>query len=608
LISTILSIILLSNISNDAFLLRFTWMPGFELGWNLDRIGVSLMALVSFISMLVHLFSINYMENDPGIGRYYAKLGFFTFSMLGLLGADHLLLLFIFWELVGFSSYLLIGFWYKKEGVSYAARIAFITNRVADAGFLIGILIIIVNTGTGFISEFQNVNDSADIWLKIAGFGLILGSFGKSAQFPFYTWLPRAMAGPTPVSALIHAATMVAAGVYLLVRINILLMPSLLEIVAIVGAFTAFVGAFSALSQTDIKKVLAYSTISQLGYMVMGVGVGARDMALFHLWTHAFFKAGLFLSAGAIIHYLHKYYHSVDAQDMRVMGNLRSVLPTTTFAYVLCTMSLAGLPFFSGFLSKDGILLVALEWSMGIGSWSYFVPVLGFVTVILTAFYMGKQAILVFFGSSRLGIDLIKEKESLFTIKLPLIILAIGSLGFFYSFNPFSHHFQILVYCFGNDSIHEYSTGWLAPITSIVFVFAGILIAVRLFTKDSSDSFKTYEARSNTDKLSLHALYLDQLYHLKLVKIFDNISELIYGIDRVIIDPTLNFIGQSFVVLGKLMDIFDKVVVDKLVNFTAYIAAVLGDFLRLFHGRRVQLHLFWAVLGMILILIWINNY
>ncbi len=607
LLSSILSVFLLKLTVDLPSVLRFTWLPGIEIGWRLDRISVSLIALVSFISMLIHLFSIHYMKDDPGIKRYFAKLGFFTFSMLGVLGADHLLLLFVFWELVGFSSYLLIGFWYKNEGVPYAARIAFITNRIADAGFLIGIILIMVNSGTGFISELQSI-DQTGWWVGAAGIGLVLGAFGKSAQVPFFTWLPRAMAGPTPVSALIHAATMVAAGVYLLIRTSVIMPPALVSTVAIAGALTAFIGAFSALAQTDIKKVLAYSTVSQLGYMVMGVGVGATDMALFHLWTHAFFKAGLFLSAGAIIHYFHKHFHSIDGQDMRNMGNLKSVMPVTQFSYLVCMLSLAGLPFFSGFLSKDGILLKSLEWSALAGPWAFIVPVLGFFTVGLTAYYMGKQALVVFYGKNRMETELVKDKEDFLTVRLPLIILAIGSLGLFYSFNPFVHHFQILDFWFGHQIPLSFSMGWLAPAISIPLAVGGLFVAFRSYRPERSFTYRDYVARGHYRKWSMHALYLDQFYHESMVKAFNMISEIIYGLDRRFIDPVLNWLGMSFVVFSKLMDLVDKLIVDKLVEFVAYISKLGGDFLRLFHGRRVQLHIFWAVLGTILILLWINNF
>ncbi|MEP5612548.1 MAG: proton-conducting transporter membrane subunit, partial [Cyclobacteriaceae bacterium] len=289
--SLMVSIYLLISL-DDTYLAKWDWLSNFQIGIFVDKTTVILLVLVSLISLLVHIFSMEYMREEAGKHQYFAKLGFFTFSMMGLLVSDNLILLFVFWELVGFSSYLLIGFWYQKEGVPNAARTAFMVNRVADVALLAGILLLNATSDTIFISEF------GETFFFLPSLLIAIGAFGKSAQLPFSGWLVKAMVGPTPISALIHAATMVAAGVYLLFRIGPFLDPNVLIVVALVGAATAFYGALSAVVQNDVKKVLAYSTISQLGYMVVGIGVGAEEASLFHLWTHAFFKTGLFLGAG----------------------------------------------------------------------------------------------------------------------------------------------------------------------------------------------------------------------------------------------------------------------------------------------------------------------
>ena len=267
----------------SAYQIKWEWLSDLHFGILVDGTTAILLALVGLISLLVHVFSIEYMRSDTDRHRYFAKLGFFTFSMMGLLVADSLILLFVFWELVGFSSYLLIGFWYKREGVPGSARMAFMVNRVADVALLAGILLLNSTNDTIFISSFEKT------FLFLPSLLIAIGALGKSAQLPFSGWLVKAMAGPTPVSALIHAATMVAAGVYLLFRVGSFLHPTVLIIVALVGGLTAMYGALSAVVQNDIKKLLAYSTVSQLGYMVMGIGVGASEASLFHLWTHAFF-------------------------------------------------------------------------------------------------------------------------------------------------------------------------------------------------------------------------------------------------------------------------------------------------------------------------------
>ncbi|NTW56461.1 MAG: NADH-quinone oxidoreductase subunit L [Chlorobiaceae bacterium] len=372
-----------------------------KMGILIDNITVIMLAMVTLISFLVHLYSTGYMAGDKHYGRFFAYLGIFTFSMLGIVLSDNLFSIYIFWELVGLSSYLLIGFFFEKQSATDAQKKAFLTNRVGDIGMWLGILILYSQFHTFSYSEiFENLAAGKFTmsygWLTAAGILLFMGCVGKSAQLPLHIWLPDAMEGPTPVSALIHAATMVAAGVYFVARIFVLLTPDALHVIAFCGALTAFMAATIAITQNDIKRVLAYSTVSQLGYMVLGLGVGAYSAALFHLLTHAFFKACLFLGSGAIIHAMH------HEQDMRWMGGLRKHMPWTFATFTFATLALAGLPLTSGFMSKDAILASAIGFAhVEGGGIFYVIPFLGFLSAMMTAFYMGRQIWLVFFGESR---------------------------------------------------------------------------------------------------------------------------------------------------------------------------------------------------------------
>ncbi len=372
-----------------------------KMGILIDNITVIMLAMVTLISFLVHLYSTGYMAGDKHYGRFFAYLGIFTFSMLGIVLSDNLFSIYIFWELVGLSSYLLIGFFFEKQSATDAQKKAFLANRVGDIGMWLGILILYSQFHTFSYSEiFENLAAGKFTmsygWLTAAGILLFMGCVGKSAQLPLHIWLPDAMEGPTPVSALIHAATMVAAGVYFVARIFVLLTPDALHVIAFCGALTAFMAATIAITQHDIKRVLAYSTVSQLGYMVLGLGVGAYSAALFHLLTHAFFKACLFLGSGAIIHAMH------HEQDMRWMGGLRKHMPWTFATFTFATLALAGLPLTSGFMSKDAILASAIGFAhVEGGGIFYVIPFLGFLSAMMTAFYMGRQIWLVFFGESR---------------------------------------------------------------------------------------------------------------------------------------------------------------------------------------------------------------
>ena len=415
------------------------------LGITIDNLSAIMLVVVCIVSALVHLYSIGYMKDDVRYARYFAYLSLFTFSMLVIVLTSNFFTMYVGWELVGLSSYLLIGHWYEKTSASDAAKKAFLVNRVGDVGMFTGILILYFTFHTfGFHEIFAGLSSGqiplgSQGWLTAAGILIFCGAIGKSAQFPLHVWLPDAMEGPTPVSALIHAATMVAAGVYLVARTFPLMTADALMVIAYIGAITAFISATIAIAQNDIKKVLAYSTISQLGYMIMGLGVGAYTAGFFHLATHAMFKAGLFLGSGSVIHAMHhalhqKDDHHTDPQDIRNMGGLRKKMPVTFTTFLVFTLAISGVPLTSGFLSKDSILAGTLAYGNLTGH--YFIPVVGFFVAGLTAFYMFRIVILTFAGNHAESDRLNHVHESPLVMTLPLIVFAVLSVFVFYSFNP----------------------------------------------------------------------------------------------------------------------------------------------------------------------------
>jgi len=391
---------------------RLTWFSikagstdlQFSAGIYLDPIAALLLSITTLIASLIYLYSISYMQKGYSIYRYFTFLSLFMMVILGLFLTDNLLILFVFWELVGFSSYLLIGFRYQRESTTKASQKAFLINKLGDIGFLVGLLILWSELGTFDLVQLRAmVYTMADFntsgWITVAGLCLFWGIIAKSAQFPLFNWLPKAMVALTPVSALLHAATMVIAGVYVLARIYTLLDTHVLTVIAFTGGITAFMGAYAALTQHNIKQVLAYSTISQLGYMMMAMGVGAYGVGLLHLTMHAFFKACLFLCAGAVILFMHRQGNNkLDVQDMRHMGGLRKVMPLIFYAYLIAALALVGVPFFSGSLSKEAILTSALSWAQLRSDTShyffYLIPILGFSASFLTVVYIGRQWIL----------------------------------------------------------------------------------------------------------------------------------------------------------------------------------------------------------------------
>jgi NADH-quinone oxidoreductase subunit L len=414
----------------------------FKLGMGIyiDNMSAIMLLMVTGVASIIHIFSTWYMHGDVRYERFFLYLSLFTSAMLGLVLADNLLTVFIFWELMGFCSYSLIGFYFEKEKAGYASIKAFMTTRVGDVFFLLGILAIWSVVGNvNFVDIYQAIGDGAFEGKAVlgislatfAGFCVFCGTIGKSAQFPLQVWLPDAMMGPTPCSALIHAATMVAAGVYLSLRMYPLMeLGELTTLIAYIGGITAFGAATVALIQTDIKAVLAFSTISQLGYMVLGIGVGSYNAAFMHLITHAVFKACLFLSAGSVI-------HSVHTQEMPQMGGLKSKLKFTWIAMWCCTLAISGVPFFSGFVSKDRILGDALYAALHAGvGYKYMIPaILGFIGAFLTPFYMFRMMFLTFHGTpkDKHVYDHCHDEHLKINQSIPLLILAVFTLGFFFS-------------------------------------------------------------------------------------------------------------------------------------------------------------------------------
>lgn len=595
-------------------------------GIAIDNLASVMLVVVTLVSALVHLFSIGYMENDKRYTRYFAYLGLFSFSMLGIVLTNTLLFMYIFWELVGISSYLLIGFWYEKKSASNAANKAFIVNRVGDFGMFLGIMILFVNFHTFTFDEIFRLLESGELpfgstgWLTASGLLIFCGAIGKSAQFPLQVWLPDAMEGPTPVSALIHAATMVAAGVYLVARIFPMLTADALLVIAYIGAITSFLAASVALTQFDIKRVLAFSTISQLGYMILALGVGAYTAGFMHLVTHAAFKAGLFLGAGSVIYAMHNILHKqgdhhTDAQDVRNMGGLKSKMPITYYTFLVFTLAISGIPFTSGFLSKDEILAGTLAFSSMNGHW--LLPALGFIVAGMTAFYMFRLLLLTFHGkpSNEERIDGIKESPAVMTI--PLMILAAVSFFVFYSFNPFGaadgwfYQFinrpvsivptalQPAGLSLFNEHLHEVHGSAMG--LSILFAFGGILLALAMYYWKKINADKIVEKAGLLYTGSLHSWYFDELYDRVFVKGLFLLTKISKWFDEHIIDAIVN--GSAWVTkaVAGFTGLFDDIVVDGLVNATARTADRAGKLLSKVQTGNIQTYLVYVVFSFLIL-------
>ncbi|MBD2132220.1 NAD(P)H-quinone oxidoreductase subunit 5 [Sphaerospermopsis sp. FACHB-1094] len=616
------------------YLRTFEWAAAgnfhLTMGYTIDNLTAMMLVVVTTVAFLVMIYTDGYMAHDPGYVRFYAYLSLFGSSMLGLVVSPNLVQIYIFWELVGMCSYLLVGFWYDRKAAADACQKAFVTNRVGDFGLLLGILGLFWATGSfdftimgdrlGELVESGSISNFLAILFAILVF---LGPVAKSAQFPLHVWLPDAMEGPTPISALIHAATMVAAGVFLIARMYPVFehVPAAMNVIAFTGAFTAFLGATIAITQNDIKKGLAYSTISQLGYMVMAMGVGAYSAGLFHLMTHAYFKAMLFLGSGSVIHGMEAVvgHDAVLAQDMRLMGGLRKYMPATGFTFFIGCLAISGIPPFAGFWSKDEILGAAFAAN----------PLLwfiGWVTAGITAFYMFRMYFSTFEGkfrgndekiktmlkdaaAAKLGLELqpnfgpgamkkgeleshghghhsSSPHESPWTMTLPLLVLAVPSILIGLVGTPYANYFEQFIYS-PNETLaevmekaaefdpHEF---YVMAGSSVAISVVGITLAVLMYLARKIDPSAIASKIKSLYELSLNKWYFDDIYH----QVF------VLGLRRI---------------ARQVMEV-DFRVVDGAVNLTGFFTLVSGEGLKYLESGRVQFYaliVFGAVLGLVIV-------
>ena len=581
-----------------------------NMGFVIDHLSALMLVIVTTVAFLVMIYTDGYMAHDPGYVRFYAYLSLFASSMLGLVISPNLVQVYIFWELVGMCSYLLIGFWYDRKAAADACQKAFVTNRVGDFGLLLGILGLYWATNSfdfGIAGErLEQAVNSGSIGAGIAaliGVLIFLGPVAKSAQFPLHVWLPDAMEGPTPISALIHAATMVAAGVFLVARMYPVFepMPSVMNVVAWTGGFTAFLGATIALTQNDIKKGLAYSTISQLGYMVMAMGIGAYSAGLFHLMTHAYFKAMLFLCSGSVIHGMEGVvgHDPVLAQDMRIMGGLRKYMPITSACFLIGTLAICGIPPFAGFWSKDEILGLAFQANPAL--W-----LIGFGTAGLTAFYMFRMYFMTFEGPFRGNDKALHKKvfdfyglvptvndhedhshghsphESPIAMTLPLMVLAIPSVLIGLIGRPWANQFEAFIHAPGEilEPVTEFdwSEFYTMAGSSIGIGLIGISVAILMYLQHKLDPAAIAEKYPVLYRFSLNKWYFDDLY------------------DRL-------FVQGSRRLARQIMEV-DYKVIDGAVNLTGLVTLVSGEGLKYLENGRAQFYaliVFAAVLGFVIV-------
>ena len=589
LVSWLLSLLVFFDVANghqSSFPL-YTWLTSgmldIHIGFSIDRLTAVMLLLVTTVSSLVHIYTIGYMRGDPGYARFFSYIALFTFSMLMLVMADNLLQLFVFWEAVGLCSYLLIGHWYDRPAACAAATKAFLVNRVGDFGFMLGLLLVWYSFGSLDYQEiFPRAHESAGDVMNVLGpFGgtwdvsvltlicllLFTGAIGKSAQVPLHVWLPDAMEGPTPISALIHAATMVTAGVFMVARLAPLynLSPTAMTVVAITGGVTMVVGATIALTQTDIKRVVAYSTVSQLGYMIMACGLGAYASGMYHLLTHGAFKALLFLGCGSVIIALH------HEQDMQRMGGLKDKLPVTYWTFVVGSLALAGFPLTSGFFSKDDLLISA--WSAG--PLGQCLTVLGLVTALMTAFYSFRLVFVTFWGPSHVDPHHAGHiHESPKTMTLPLIILAMlsivtGYLGIPEFLGPmFETH--------AGGAAHEGGVGIIIMVVATAMGLIGIAGAYYVYVLNPTLPDRFARQWQSLYRGSLNKWYVDEAY------------------DRTIVRPTL-------VAATELWKRVDVNVVDGAANGVARAIAWGGWLLRLLQSGQAQHYALGMALGAVVL-------
>ncbi len=566
----------------------WTWMRvgtfSVDVAFLLDPLSAVMVLIVTGVGSLIHIYATGYMSHDPSFRRFFLYLNLFMFAMLTLVLADNYLLLFVGWEGVGLCSYLLIGFWYERPSAAEAGKKAFIVNRIGDFGFMLGVFMLVTATGS---LQFDRVFSAAPHVFTAGGITLatllmFLGATGKSAQIPLFTWLPDAMEGPTPVSALIHAATMVTAGVYMLARSHVLfeLAPATMQVVAVIGAATALMAATIGLAQNDIKRVLAYSTVSQLGYMFMACGVGAFGAGIFHVMTHAFFKALLFLGAGSVIHAMS------DEQDMRRMGGLSSRLPFTHGTMAVATLAIAGVPFLAGFFSKDEILHAA--WASGHkGIW-----LAGIVGAALTAFYMTRLYVLTFRGAPRLSHEAEHHlRESPPSMIVPLIVLATLSVVGGYVGMPFQEGGNAFerwlhpVLSAGGHAVHyEVSRGveWTLILLSVGMALLGIVLSLRAYLWDPVAATALRSRFEGLHRLLVNKYWVDEIYDAIIVRPFVGISEWMWGFwDAKVVDGLVNGVGTTLEGGSAILKLFQNGYVGTYaLFFTLGVIALFLHFLR----------------------------
>jgi NADH-quinone oxidoreductase subunit L len=614
--SLLLSLSLLYGVAQaDARMdvVNFTWLAfgntELELGFLIDPLTAVMVAMVSFVSLLIFVYSHGYMRGDKSYARFFSFLSLFCAGMLGLCVANSLLLLFMSWELVGLCSYLLIGFWFHKSSAAAAAKKAFIVTKIGDVGFLIGILWLYAQTGTQLLYDGGDGLLDASTLTSLAAvptgfFGMNLagvlallifcGAVGKSGQFPLHVWLPDAMEGPTPVSALIHAATMVAAGVFLVGRMDPLFQvePLSLTVVAWLGAFTALFAATIAVAQRDIKRILAYSTVSQLGFMMLGLGVGGVVVGIFHLITHAFFKALLFLGSGSVIH------GCAEEQDIFKMGGLRTSMKTTFITYVIGALALAGIFPLAGFWSKDEILRAA--YAHGHGALGLVPFALAMVTAFLTAFYMTRQVALVFFGEQRS--DDYHPHESPRVMTVPLVILAVFAVGLGFIGTPWANAFRTFL---AGPSAHDAPSlqNVAFMVIALLFPLAGIGVGWRMYGSKPL-------ARGEPDPLGRiqplfrwleNRWYFDELYRATVGRLVALLAMTSRTVDA-LLDRLLAGVGQLMLVVSKLNDTIDESAVQGAERGVAASVRTGSRGLSRLQGGHVQSYLSVLALGAVLLI------
>jgi NADH-quinone oxidoreductase subunit L len=587
-----------------------------NVGMQLDPLSCVMVLVVTGVGFLIHVYSTGYMAHEGGYYRFFGYLNLFMFSMLVLVLADNYLMMFVGWEGVGLCSYLLIGFYFQRKSASDAGKKAFIVNRIGDAAFLLGVMLMVTTFGT---LDFHSITTVARSGSFATGSGVItaicillfVGATGKSAQIPLYIWLPDAMEGPTPVSALIHAATMVTAGVYMVARSNALfaLAPLALAIVAGIGAATAIWAATIGLVQNDIKRVLAYSTVSQLGYMFLACGVGAFGAGVFHLMTHAFFKALLFLGSGSVIHAMS------GEQDMRKMGALRSKIPTTYWTMAVAALAISGIPPLAGFFSKDEIL-----WQSFAGPYGHkLLWTVGWITAGLTAFYMFRLIFMTFWGKSHVSHEAEHHlHESPSPMLIPLVVLAgLSIVGGFIGWprsltlslfrGEWFGRFLEPVFA-GNPVVpmHEYgiSMEYFLMTLSVATAIVGISIAYRMYVKQPELSDRMENAFAGLHKVLLHKYYVDEIYDALFVNRVKDLGSMLSAFDLGVVDGGVNGVGWSGRMLGVLSSWWDKWIIDGLVNVVAFAVRVLSWPLRIVQTGMVQNYAWLITVGVLIFVVY----